>query len=118
MEEGNKIAEKFARPSFTMAGSFNQSHNKNMNNHDATFIDNDYLQLIFPIDKTFLLGSPVGMFAAVYFEENFVRSKLPTVGDFYNLFHPSDLVANRVEPLVKRYEYPESRQVDPRKFPD
>eukprot|EP00354_Favella_ehrenbergii_P002495 CAMPEP_0170459652 /NCGR_PEP_ID=MMETSP0123-20130129/6270_1 /TAXON_ID=182087 /ORGANISM="Favella ehrenbergii, Strain Fehren 1" /LENGTH=71 /DNA_ID=CAMNT_0010724311 /DNA_START=1567 /DNA_END=1782 /DNA_ORIENTATION=- len=47
------------------------------------------------------------MFAAVYFEESFIRSKLPTVEEFYNVFHPSDLVANRVEPLVKNYEYPD-----------
>jgi len=71
------------------------------------FIDNEYLQLIFPIKNLFLLGSPLGMFAAVYFEESFVRSKLPTVDEFYNCFHPTDLVANRIEPLVKRYEYPD-----------
>ena len=47
------------------------------------------------------------MFAAVYFEESFIRSKLPTVEEFYNVFHPSDLVAARIEPLVKSYEYPD-----------
>ena len=50
------------------------------------------------------------MFAAVYFEEPFIRSKLPTVDDFYNLFHPSDLVAFRLEPLIMRTEYPDHRQ--------
>ena len=48
------------------------------------------------------------MFAAVYFEEPFVRSKLPTCEDFFNVFHPSDLVANRVEGLIKRYVYPDN----------
>ena len=71
-------------------------------------IQNDYLQLIFPIKIFFLFGSPLGMFAAVYFEESFVRSKLPTCDDFYNVFHPSDLVANRVEGLIKRCVYPEN----------
>ena len=70
-------------------------------------IDDEYLQLIFPVKNFFLFGSPLGMFAAVYFEEPFLRSKLPTVDDFFNVFHPSDLVANRVEPLIKLYEYPE-----------
>ena len=48
------------------------------------------------------------MFGAVYFEEPYIRSKLPTVDDFFNLFHPSDLIANRLEPLIKFYEYPET----------
>ena len=52
----------------------------------------------------------MGMFAAVYFEEPYVRSKLPTCDDFYNLFHPSDLVAFRVEPVIKRVEYPDNRR--------
>ena len=48
------------------------------------------------------------MFAAVYFEEPFVRSKLPTVEEFYNVFHPTDMVSNRIEPLIKRIEYPDN----------
>lgn len=47
------------------------------------------------------------MFGAVYFEEPYIRSKLPTCEEFFNLFHPSDLIANRIEPLIKRYEYPD-----------
>ena len=47
------------------------------------------------------------MFAAVYFEESFIRSNLPTVEEFFNVFHPSDLIANRLEPLVKSYVYPD-----------
>ena len=54
------------------------------------------------------MGSPLGLFASVYFEETFIRSKLPTVDEFYNMFHPHDLVANRVEPLIKKYEYPDN----------
>ena len=66
---------------------------------------NASLQLDFPIHNLFLLGSPVGMFCSVYSEEAFVRSKLPTCQNFYNLFHPSDLVAYRIEPLIKQYSY-------------
>ena len=60
-----------------------------------------------------MLGSPLGMFGAVYFEEPYIRSKLPTCEEFYNLFHPSDVVANRVEPLIKLYEYPETTAQSP-----
>ena len=77
-------------------------------------IDNDYLQLIFPIRNYFLLGSPLGMFGSVYFEEPYVRAKLPTCDKFFNLFHPSDLVANRIEPLIKTFEYPEDRNLNKR----
>ena len=83
-----------------------------INLDQTTIIDNNSLQLIFPIKKAFFLGSPLGMFAAVYYEENFVRSKLPTCDDFYNLFHPSDLIAYRIEPLLKRYEYPDNQRTD------
>ena len=47
------------------------------------------------------------MFGSVYFEEPFVRAKLPTCDKFFNVFHPQDLVANRIEPLIKSFEYPE-----------
>ena len=47
------------------------------------------------------------MFAATYADEPYVRSKLPTCDDMYNLFHPADLIAKRIEPLLKYYDYPE-----------
>lgn len=70
-------------------------------------IKEDYLQLIFPIENLFLLGSPLGMLAATYADEPFIRSKLPTCDNFYNIFHPADLVTKRIEPLIKHFEYPE-----------
>jgi hypothetical protein len=63
------------------------------------------LQLDFPVQNYFMLGSPVGMFCSVYSEEAFVRSQLPTCKRFYNIYHPSDLVAYRIEPLIKQYSY-------------
>lgn len=79
----------------------------NGNPADHLGIDNEQLQLIFPVKNFFLVGSPLGMFAAVYFEEPMIRSKLPTCDDFFNLFHPSDLVSFRLEPLIKEYTYPD-----------
>lgn len=102
------LAMNFLRPSFP-EGSFNM-HAQQQAGNNGNPIDSEYLQLIFPVKNLFLLGSPLGMFAAVYFEEPYIRSKLPTVDDFYNLFHPSDLVAFRLEPLIMRYEYPDHRQ--------
>ena len=45
------------------------------------------------------------MFCSIYSDEAFVRSKLPTCHNFYNVFHPSDLVGYRIEPLIKQYSY-------------
>ena len=51
------------------------------------------------------MGSPLGIFVSTYFEENFIRSKLPTVHEFYNIYHPHDLIAYRIEPLMKTFTY-------------
>jgi hypothetical protein len=45
------------------------------------------------------------MFCSIYNEEAFVRSKLPTVDNFFNIYHPADLVAYRLEPLIKQFSY-------------
>ena len=68
-------------------------------------VDEADYQLIFPIKNFFLMGSPLGMFVTTYFEENYVRDKLPTVDSFYNLYHPSDMIAYRLEPLIRRHHY-------------
>ena len=47
------------------------------------------------------------MFVCSYFEETYIRSKLPTVDNFFNCYHPSDLIAYRVEPIIKNHEYNE-----------
>jgi len=47
-----------------------------------------------------MLGSPVGLFLSVYFEEGAAREKLPTCRHYYNLYHPQDVVAYRIEPLL------------------
>ena len=61
------------------------------------------LQLNFQIENFFLLGSPLGLFVSLYNKEKYVRARLPTVNNYFNLYHPSDIVAYRLEPLLKNH---------------
>ena len=45
------------------------------------------------------------MFVTTYFEENYIRDKLPTCENYYNVYHPSDCIAYRVEPLIRHFNY-------------
>ena len=101
VEHQGNLAERFLRPSVGGGSELFGAGTPEASQE----IDNNYLQLIFPVKNYFLFGSPLGLFGATYFEEPFIRSKLPTVGDFFNVFHPSDLVANRLEPLIKKVDY-------------
>ena len=76
--------------------------------------DHKDIQLIFPVHNFFLMGSPLAMFVTCYFEENYVRSNLPTCENFFNIYHPSDLIAYRIEPLIKEHVYgvQEDRGID------
>lgn len=60
------------------------------------------LELNFNLESLYLLGSPLGLFTSVYSSENFIRATLPKCARFYNIYHPSDLIAYRVEPLLRR----------------
>jgi hypothetical protein len=56
----------------------------------------------FSIQNFFIMGSPLGLFASVYqTEEPFVRAKLQNVGNIFNIYHPSDLIAYRIEPVIR-----------------
>lgn len=56
----------------------------------------------FEIENFFLLGSPVGMFVSVYQPlESKVPQKLPKCKQFYNIYHPCDLIACRIEPIMQ-----------------
>ena len=58
------------------------------------------LQLGFQIQHLFLVGSPLGIFVSVYNEENFITQQgIQTAKGLYNIFHPQDLIAYRIEPL-------------------
>ncbi len=52
-----------------------------------------------------MLGSPLASFVTLVNDERFVRSKLPTCCEFYNIYHPLDLVAYRIEMLIEPYNY-------------
>ena len=55
----------------------------------------------YQIDNLFLLGSPLGLFVSVYSKEDFVRRNIPFCSNLFNIYHPADLIAYRVEPVIK-----------------
>ncbi|XP_046907480.1 phospholipase DDHD2-like [Hypomesus transpacificus] len=61
----------------------------------------NYPELAFEPQAFFALGSPIGMFLTVRglkrIDPNY---SLPTCKSFYNIFHPFDPVAYRIEPMV------------------
>ncbi|XP_058453076.1 uncharacterized protein LOC131431398 isoform X2 [Malaya genurostris] len=60
-----------------------------------------YPQLLFHPKKFFALGSPIGMFVTVRgIDALGLNFKLPTCDGFFNIFHPYDPVAYRIEALV------------------
>jgi hypothetical protein len=60
-----------------------------------------YPQLNFHPKAFFALGSPIGMFVAVRGIDTLGTDfRLPTCPGFFNIFHPFDPVAYRIEPLV------------------
>lgn len=70
----------------------------------------NYPQLIFEPKKFFALGSPVGMFVTIRGIDKLGSDfRLPTCAGFYNIFHPYDPVAYRIEALIS----PELGQMRP-----
>lgn len=60
-----------------------------------------YPQLVFQPKKFFALGSPIGVFVTVRgIDQLGLDFRLPTCPGFYNIFHPYDPVAYRVEALI------------------
>lgn len=60
-----------------------------------------YPQLNFEPKQFFALGSPIGMFVTVRgIDALGLDFKLPTTDNFFNIFHPYDPVAYRIEALV------------------
>ncbi|XP_054727997.1 mucin-2 isoform X1 [Anastrepha obliqua] len=60
-----------------------------------------YTQLNFQPKKFFALGSPIGMFVTIRgIDKLGLDFRLPTCAGFYNIFHPFDPVAYRIEALV------------------
>lgn len=59
------------------------------------------IQLDFHIENFFLLGSPVALFKSLMGKEFYIRDLLPTCDNFFNVYHPADLIAYRIEPIIK-----------------
>ncbi|XP_062994934.1 phospholipase DDHD2 [Elgaria multicarinata webbii] len=61
----------------------------------------NYPQLIYKPQIFFAFGSPIGMFLTVRGVNRIDPSyRLPTCNGFFNVFHPFDPVAYRIEPLI------------------
>ncbi|WCJ32629.1 Phospholipase SGR2 [Euphorbia peplus] len=71
-----------------------------------------YTKLEFKVDTFFAVGSPLGVFLALrnirigigkgkaYWEEDNIIEEMPACRRMFNIFHPFDPVAYRIEPLV------------------
>jgi len=57
----------------------------------------------FPIENIFNLGSPLGLFLTITDGEFYTLDKEGFCQAFYNIFHPNDLVAYRIEPMIENY---------------
>ncbi|XP_059641783.1 phospholipase SGR2 isoform X2 [Cornus florida] len=71
-----------------------------------------YTKLEFKVDTFFAVGSPLGVFLSLrnirigigkgqeYWEEENISEEMPACRQMFNIFHPFDPVAYRIEPLV------------------
>ncbi|PIN14650.1 hypothetical protein CDL12_12716 [Handroanthus impetiginosus] len=71
-----------------------------------------YTKLEFKVDTFFAVGSPLGVFLSLrnvrigigkgkdYWEEENVNEEMPACRQMFNIFHPFDPVAYRIEPLI------------------
>mmetsp|Transcript_16248 Transcript_16248/g.33404 ORF Transcript_16248/g.33404 Transcript_16248/m.33404 type:complete len:471 (-) Transcript_16248:37-1449(-) len=64
----------------------------------------DYPQLNFRVSNTFMLGSPIAVFLLIRNQEQPLESdySLPGCSRMFNVFHPFDPAAYRLEPLISR----------------
>ncbi|KAF9608531.1 hypothetical protein IFM89_009897 [Coptis chinensis] len=81
-----------------------------------------YTKLDFKVDTFFAVGSPLGVFLALrnirigigkgkdYWQDESIIEEMPACRQMFNIFHPFDPVAYRVEPLVCK-EYINKRPV-------
>ncbi|KAL3653210.1 hypothetical protein CASFOL_002891 [Castilleja foliolosa] len=71
-----------------------------------------YTKLEFKVDTFFAVGSPLGVFLSLrnirigigkgkeYWKEDDINEEMPACRQMFNIFHPFDPVAYRIEPLV------------------
>jgi hypothetical protein len=72
----------------------------------------DYPQLDFKVDNAFMLGSPIAVFLMIRNQRNPLplEFKLQGCSQIFNIFHPLDPVAYRIEPLLE----PRNAQIEPK----
>lgn len=93
--------------------------------HDVTrktYAPYRYTKLNFKVDTFFAVGSPLGVFLALrnirigigkggdYWQDENISEEIPSCRLMFNIFHPFDPVAYRVEPLICK-EYISKRPV-------
>ena len=84
------------------------NNNKKMDNffffsEDQEKITKNALKLNFQVENCFMLGSPTGMFLNLRDQQLNLQFNLPTCDYLYNIFHPYDPVAYRLEPLIANH---------------
>jgi len=72
-----------------------------------------YPQLNFPISNAFLLGSPLPLFLLIRQMNPSLDYTLPGCSNLFNIFHPYDPAAYRLEPLL----HPSNAKADPMLIP-
>uniref|UniRef100_A0A7S1BIF4 DDHD domain-containing protein n=1 Tax=Corethron hystrix TaxID=216773 RepID=A0A7S1BIF4_9STRA len=66
-------------------------------------ISDAYPQLTFPVQNTFMIGSPIAVFLMIRnCHRLHATYRLPGCSRVYNVYHPYDPAAYRIEPLVDR----------------
>ncbi|CAI8600501.1 unnamed protein product [Vicia faba] len=83
---------------------------QDVTDHYTPYIN--YTKLLFKVDTFFAVGSPLGVFLALrnirlgvgrgqeYWEQENISEEMPACRQMFNIFHPFDPVAYRIEPLV------------------
>jgi len=64
---------------------------------------NKELQFNFSIENIFFIGSPLGMFISLNKATLILLDDAKHCRSFFNIFHPNDLLAYRLEPLLDNY---------------
>lgn len=103
-------------------GSVSESSSVNNNMEIYTPYIIKYTKLVFKVDTFFAVGSPLGVFLSLrnvrigigkgndYWEDKNIIEEMPSCRQMFNIFHPYDPVAYRIEPLVCK-EYIDRRPV-------
>jgi hypothetical protein len=75
----------------------------NPTDKQASNITNPGIGFNFPIEHIFFIGSPLGVFISLNKADLVLLDDSRYCKGFYNIFHPNDLLAYRVEPLIDNY---------------